>query len=45
MVLHVRRMPEHSEGNHDFRGGSVGNLFEGRIVGCAPKVSQYLTSN
>ena len=39
MVLHVRRMPEHSEGNHDLRGGSVGNLFEGWIIRCAPKFS------
>ena len=37
MLLHVRRVPKFSERNLDLIGRLGGILFEGRIVGCAPK--------
>ena len=46
VVLHVRRVPKRSERqeNPSLRGRLGGTLFEGRIVGCVPKVPQCPTS-
>ena len=45
VVLHVRRVPECSERqeNPSLRGRLSRTLFEGRIVGCVPKVPQCPT--
>ena len=44
MVLHVRRMPKHNEGNLCLRGNSVKLCPRGELLGCMPKVSQCPTS-
>ena len=42
MVLHIKYVPEHGEGNLGLRESSM-KLLEGMIVRCTPKVSQCLT--
>ena len=43
MVINVNRVLECREGKFWFEGRLGETLFKGRIVGCAPKVSQYPT--
>ena len=44
MVIHVRRVPERSEGNLSSRGVSVKLCSRGGLLSVHPKVSQCPTS-